>query len=466
MSIISEKDYAQQSAFQSIRCFFREFAVGSALKKSGAYKTRGIPVVNIITYLTFLVYGGKTMNRDAASKNSGIGGSTDAVYRFLRRPNINWNTLLLSVGGNIVVFFKRLTGEDRKTALVIDDTLYERPYSRKTELVARVFDHVTNQYKRGFRTLFVSWTDGASLVPLCFRHLSSAEEKNRYVPEKEGLDKRTCACRAKQEAKMKATDVCLRLLEKIGNYGIPAQYVLFDCWFAFPVVIAKITGLGYDVTCRIKKMPKIYYFFEGKKLNLKQIYNQSKKRRGRSRYLLSVDVHIQDDEGRQVPCRIVCVRNKANRKDWIAILSTDMSLTPQEVIELYGKRWSIEVFFKTCKTYLRFTGEFQQTAYQALTAHTAIVALRYMILCVEQRRQTDHRTLGELFYDVTDEAVELSFRDVLGIIMTGLMQSLTKSSVLFEEVRVKQFMESFISGLPAFIQRLLLPASAPAIPAF
>jgi hypothetical protein len=31
-----------------------------------------------------------------------------------------------------------------------------------------------------------------------------------------------------------------------------------------------------------------------------------------------------------------------------------------------------EVFFKTCKTYLRFTGEFQQTSYEAITVHTSI----------------------------------------------------------------------------------------------
>ena len=33
--------------------------------------------------------------------------------------------------------------------------------------------------------------------------------------------------------------------------------------------------------------------------------------------------------------------------------TTDMHITEEEVIRIYGKRWGIEVFFKVCKSYLR-----------------------------------------------------------------------------------------------------------------
>ena len=46
------------------------------------------------------------------------------------------------------------------------------------------------------------------------------------------------------------------------------------------------------------------------------------------------------------PAKIVCVRNKANRKDWLAFLCTDPALSEEEIIRIYGKRWQIEVFFK------------------------------------------------------------------------------------------------------------------------
>ena len=47
--------------------------------------------------------------------------------------------------------------------------------------------------------------------------------------------------------------------------------------------------------------------------------------------------------------RLVFVRNRNHRKDWLVLVTTDMSLTAEEVIRIYGKRWGIEVFFKVCK---------------------------------------------------------------------------------------------------------------------
>ena len=51
-----------------------------------------------------------------------------------------------------------------------------------------------------------------------------------------------------------------------------------------------------------------------------------------------------------------------------------------------------------CKSYLMLGKETRSISYDALTAHTAIVFARYMMLALEQRRNMDERSLGELFY--------------------------------------------------------------------
>ena len=66
--------------------------------------------------------------------------------------------------------------------------------------------------------------------------------------------------------------------------------------------------------------------YEGERLNIKQIYSRNRKKRGRSKYLLSVEITLEKD-GEILPARIVCVRNKSNRKDWLALISTDMELS-------------------------------------------------------------------------------------------------------------------------------------------
>lgn len=94
-----------------------------------------------------------------------------------------------------------------------------------------------------------------------------------------------------------------------------------------------------------KKSSKVHYAFNGKKQSVKDIYKSCKKRRGRSRYLLSVEIEVKKDN-QSIPARLVFVRNRNNRKDWLVLISTDMSLNEDEIIQTYGKRWDIEVFSK------------------------------------------------------------------------------------------------------------------------
>lgn len=89
-----------------------------------------------------------------------------------------------------------------------------------------------------------------------------------------------------------------------------------------------------------------------------EIYKRNKKRRGRSRYLLSVKIDVCDAERkRAIPAKLVYVRNKNKAKDYIILLSTDISLSEEEIIRIYGKRWDVEVFFKACKSWLQLGKE-------------------------------------------------------------------------------------------------------------
>lgn len=72
------------------------------------------------------------------------------------------------------------------------------------------------------------------------------------------------------------------------------------------------------------------------------------------------------------------------KKDWVAFICTNPDLSEEEIIRIYGKRWKIEVFFKTCKSYLNLVGECHSLSYDSLTAHVAIVFARYMMIALEQ----------------------------------------------------------------------------------
>lgn len=103
-----------------------------------------------------------------------------------------------------------------------------------------------------------------------------------------------------------------------------------------------------DVIAIIKKNSKTKYPYEGKQLNIKGLYSQIKIHRESSKYLLSVDVMAENEN--PTLAKIVCIRNKANRKGWLVFICTDTNLFEEEIIRIYGNRWSIEFFSKPTNT--------------------------------------------------------------------------------------------------------------------
>jgi IS4 transposase len=119
--------------------------------------------------------------------------------------------------------------------------------------------------------------------------------------------------------------------------------------------------------------------------------------------------------GEPLLARIVFVKSEKQKSQWLALLSTDLSLSEEEIVTLYGKRWDIEVFFKMVKSVLKLTREFQVRSYDALVSHTSIVFIRYIMLAVVARRNTDPRTFGELFYACYDEIQDITLMEALAL---------------------------------------------------
>ena len=380
--------------------------------------------------------------------------SKNTFYRFLNSPKTNWLRFTTLLSKKVADAVEPLTSEDRVNAFVVDDSLFERTSCKQTELGSRVFDHTSMKYCKGFRLMTLGWTDGNTFLPVNSCLLASSKEKNLIGPVDQ-CDGRSLAAKRRKLAQTKGTEVMIELLKTAQNAGHHADYVLFDTWFSSPAQLIAVKKLGLDSIAMLKKSSHIYYEYEGKQLSIKKIFGICKKRRGRSKYLLSVNVMVGKDE--KIPAKIVCVRNKKNKKDWIAFICTNPELSEEEIIRIYGKRWQIEVFFKTCKSYLQLISECHSLSYDALTAHVAIVFTRYLMISMEQRRSKDDRTLGEIFYFFTDELADITFGESFQIIITAMIESI---SAIFQptEEQLAMFIEMFVGQLPEYIRNSLAKA--------
>ena len=91
------------------------------------------------------------------------------------------------------------------------------------------------------------------------------------------------------------------------------------------------------------------------------------------------------------------------------------NLSEEEILRIYGKRWDIEIFFKTCKSLLNLGFECHSLSYDALTAHVSLAFIRYMLLSLQQRNNSDERTISELFLLMIDELADITFGHALAL---------------------------------------------------
>ena len=165
--------------------------------------------------------------------------SKNTFYRFLDSAKTNWLRFTTLLSQKVIESLEPLTSDDRINAFIIDDSLFERTSCKKTELGAKVFDHCTGRYKKGFRLLSLLWTDGNTAVPINSCLLSSTQEKNVLGSEKT-FDGRSLAGQRRTLSKMKGTKAMIELISRALSAGIKADYVLFDTWFSSPAQLLDI----------------------------------------------------------------------------------------------------------------------------------------------------------------------------------------------------------------------------------
>ncbi|OFV72483.1 IS4 family transposase [Acetobacterium wieringae] len=458
MKIITQTSADLNSNLKLVTRFLRNYQIGQLLKRCNAYKTKGFSVITVFEYLLSVVFTNRSVYMNYVTNYHCPEFSKDTIYRFMNSPQIHWQkftTLLATRVTNQSII--RLTDKSRENVLIVDDTLFERNRSKNVELLSRVFDHVRHRYTKGFRLLTLGWSDGNTFIPVSGSLLSSSDDKNLLNRADDSLDKRSLAARRRSQSGCKATEVMLDLIRSALKSGISASYVLFDTWFCSPSSLIAVKKIGIDVIAMAKKTPKIHYLVDGEKKSVKAIYSACKKRRGRSRYLLSVDAAIQKDDI-TMPVRLVFVRNRNKRNDYLVLITTDLTLSEDEIIRNYGKRWAIEVFFKVCKSYLKLTKSFRGLSFDAQTAHVAIVFTRYTILSLENRFNLDVRSIGELFYWSCDELADITYQESY-LLLIDLMLSVCQDILQLSEEKMIILLDQFLQHLPAMINNSLKPCA-------
>ena len=210
--------------------------------------------------------------------------------------------------------------------------------------------------------------------------------------------------------------------------GIRFDYLLVDSWFVSDVLISFI--LKRKIKCHLlgmAKMGKARYDFKGQSYTAKELVerqkrnNKTKRSRKLNVWYSFADVHYKGNYIRLFFCKTT------HRGNWNVLLTTNNDLEFEEAYRIYSIRWSIEVFFKETKNYLRL-GKSQSQDFDAQIADTTISTIQYNILSLA-KRLLDYESLGELFKQAGVETLELT---IIEKIWGYLLELLTLIADIFE----------------------------------
>ena len=151
------------------------------------------------------------------------------------------------------------------------------------------------------------------------------------------------------------------------------------------------------------------------------------------------------------------MRNRNKKKDYLCLISTIIYLSEKEIIRIYGKRWDTEVFFKVCKSYLNLSRECNSLSYDAMSAHTAVVFTRYMMLSLESREANDQRSMGEIFLYFTDEMSDITWIQAFQMLLEMFRTILAANTELSEE-KIDELVDAFMNTLPIVLKSRLQAA--------
>lgn len=441
------QNHQSEQAKSRLMTILSALQIGKLLRESGISKSFGLTSLEVFKLIFSLVFEGRNWFRLLESDRKNLPGK-DVVYRFLNHRYFAWREFLLALSLKIVLHFETLIASTRVRVFIIDDSVLQRNRSKKAELLARVFDHTTGRFVKGFNMLTLGWSDGFSFAPIDFVMLSSANITNRLSEMVEGINKRCQGYKRRIEAFSRKPDSVVDLIDRAISSGFSADFVLMDSWFTQAPLLRQLLGKGLHVIGMIKDM-KQRYLLNGKRLNLQELYAMLPKHKGGE---ILGSIIVKTSCGLSV--KLVFVQNRNKRREWLVVLSTDITLEDAEIIRIYGMRWSIETFFKFTKSYLKLGSEFQGRSFDMLISHTTIVFSRYLVMEWERRQENDEKSLGGLFFLFSDEVRDLDLASALQQLMTFFMNVAEAKTKRNKQAVIRQVLE-WITGLPNYIKGLL-----------
>lgn len=254
------------------------------------------------TYRAFLIANQNRYSGLELEKVTPVSGMAhDSVSRFLARggftPASLWNEVkpLLAESGGY---------------LIGDDTLVEKPYSRKNELAKSYYSGNHHNLMVGIPLVNLLWSDGKKFLPVDYRV---------YRKEEDGKTK---------------NDHFLDMLKRAKKRALSPDAVLMDSWYGSVENLKEIDGLGWRWMTNLKSNRQVSL--------------------AKGTYVPVSELPLTDKQVRKVWLKeygdVLVTKLVATNGDVLYLATGDLTLTDYDQLTVHwSHRWEIEEFHRGLK---------------------------------------------------------------------------------------------------------------------
>lgn len=429
-------------------------------KKYGiAEKRTGFQMKQIVFTLIIWVFLGKESIRSFMGNlisNFFLGGK-DVLYDFMKREDINWRQVTLSVSKEI--YLAENLSTQTKVAFVVDDTIKNRR-GKKVEGVSSHFDHTTGRVVKGQQVLQLglAWPDG--YIPVDNQIYIGSKNIQGLV--KDFKDGRSAVAKDYEVALNKTKHEQLEeMVKRAMRNGINPEYLLADSWFGCKKNIKLAFDLGLTGILRMKR-GNLKFRMNDNFYTLKMLYQFIKRRLEKSKdsnwksTTLKVELNLSEDEDKPEWKTILLVFSSPKnpkKGEWAAFASTDIEMKATKVLEIYSLRWGIEVFFKEAKQSLGFLVE-QTGNYASHYASINLTSIRYLLLFSAMKtRGTDY--LGEIRNSISGKLEFISLASLMWELFKAVIYGALEQIAAINAGLLKTIKETIQENIESFLEKAL-----------
>ena len=255
--------------------------------------------------------------------------SHDDVTRFLTHMDSGSQALWQQVKP-LVRPLEKVIPPQEQGCLLLDDSIIEKGYTQENGLVTVHYDHSKDRYVKGINLVSAILLLGHVSLPVAYELVVKTWRSEIKTRKEEWKSERT-----KNEVFRHMVKVCVK-------NSLRFTYVLCDCWYTNSENIKHVLELQKHLIGAVKSNLEVALSLSDKKagkfvklnqleleLGLKQVYI----RQLEVPVSLAKDIFINEDGSKAVQY----------------LLCTDLTLSFQQIITTYQKRWGVEEYHKSLK---------------------------------------------------------------------------------------------------------------------